>query len=355
MLLIEYVQEHLENKIKAGEKVTLDFAVLLAEFKQEGEEANRKKALVMINAALSVEKLYMIYNFAPYGGGGRNADDIVDEQWIDTADSERVKIENPSKRAFINSIFNSQINSHCLSQCMLLVSDSLKPEEQNGFKALRTMEAPLQSNYGETPFPKDGYRGQKVEVREECKPHWEETPVATDNNLPTHKRFNNVLAATIAAEEITKPNELARIKQSFAYTIANTRRIAVFLNWFSTNTVKRIETAKRFMPTESDNQTVVEKLLDALNNKDTGILAQLEKDRGRIAQNKKKVLSELSAVLAEVKKGTVSASDAFQTWKKSQNAENCLGKNRTALWGKTKTLEFMKDAEVALAAHPVKQ
>jgi hypothetical protein len=348
MSLIQYVNEHLTTNIANGKKTTVDFEKLLEEFNGATEE-DRKEALKMINAALLVEKLYMKYRFEYYEGGGKSANEKLYEKWVETEHSERIKKENPSKRDFINSIFNSQINSHYLSKCMLLPSTSLTPEERSGFTALKVMKEPLQSDYGVPPFPTRGYNGQLVEVKEPTRPLWD--VVSVDNTLPKYKKFNNVLAATIAAEEITKPNELASIKHSLGYAIANTRRIAAFLTWFSTNTVKRIDTAKKYMPTSEDTQTVVDKLLFALNNPESGILAKLGKDNDTIAQDKKKVLGELSTVLEGVKEGNVSASDAFQSWKKAQNAESRLGKNRTALWGKTTTLEFMKDAEVALGHH----
>lgn len=243
-------------------------------------------------------------------GDSYNSGATVKERRCDLGKIEtnkRIDAETPLKQDFIKRILNNSEDALILSQWLLAVPSSAI-EDKSGFVALRK--------------------------------------VANDAG---ERSFNNALAVTVAAKALEAPDSIKAIKESSAYAVVSTHLVSRILTFFSTNTINRIEGAKRFL-TDS-NETTEQKILKELKT----ILSEdsnLKKDDGEIAKEKVAVLGELRTLFENNESGDEkkSAKEIFQSWKKDKNAAEILGKPRGFIGGKTNSQKFIEEAEIALSS-----
>ncbi len=177
--------------------------------------------------------------------------------------------ELPTKekiKFFKTYLVENQVASICLAECMLQVPSNTMNE-----------------------------RGRQCcqELRETKNSHGE-------------RPFNTVLAATIAAAMVVKPEEKEKIKQSFAYSITNPYFVSAItwtLGW-KTNTARSLKEAKLLLQTDKadkdeDVLRTTEKILKALEMRTLELSGQTNAWWRSAAA--KKVIENKMCVLGELK------------------------------------------------------
>lgn len=296
-------------------------------------------ALKKINDALMIDSRQYVFTWSlEYG--------------LETCENE--KYDNcfvaRNKRLFIDAIFENQQYMLLLAQCLLhvpaagLMREGVKQEDLSGFVALRKMTA----SSGTMVFAD-----------------------TVADTVTKGRRFNDALAVAIVARTIIRPDleHNSTIKERAAYAVVDTHLVSSMWTWFSTNTIYRLNDAKRFLPEQGDlksagpeqaelEKIIARKIIAVLDDDILSEDSKLVKDTGVIAEQKKKALNELQVVLGDIKEGKATGiKNAVQQWKKAScegsdgiaNGEILKAPRGINLFRKPRSAEFLEAVDIAVA------